>query len=157
MVIDNFKDTEVTSNRDFMLKAIAINPKTISNSSIELRSDRDFMLKAIAIDPSCVREIVGELKEDRDFMLKAININPEVASHMCDKQKNDPSFILEIVKLDTKNIKYASERLQREYEEYGQRALEEGFSDNPVMKNVKSLRENMISTLTTTGAKPEKP
>lgn len=97
--------------RNFMLKAVKINPDCLRPAIAALTSDRDFMLEAVNINPECLVHADPALRKDRAFMLEAVKSNPECLVHSY--LRGDRAFMLRAIEISAACLAYADPALRK--------------------------------------------
>ena len=127
---------------DIVLAAVRRNG--ISEIPEELKSHREFMLKAIALDPGAFEVADAKLKADKDFLLDAIKKNNLVFRFPEYQQfKNNTDFILEVMNFDppTALQEFADEELKKNLD-FARRVLDK----NPNIARM-YLPKNVVDAL----------
>jgi len=75
---------QLKSDREFVVKAVALHGSTLQFAAEELKSDKDFFLQAVAEDGRAIRFAAEELQRDRQINLAALQ-SPSGAMRVLDQ------------------------------------------------------------------------
>ena len=88
---------ELLENKNFVLRALAENPRAYSFLNSDRRQDRTYALEALSQDGALVRQLPGELINDYQFNLSAVKANPAVFFELPEHFRTNSKFILAAV------------------------------------------------------------
>jgi len=112
---------QLISNKEFMLRAVRIDPYTFHHASTDLMSDKDLIIKTIVsakhkqLDVDNLiwnMQIPSVLRSDRDYMMNMIQI-VSVAFRFCAEDlQNSRNFVSLAVRLNGSVLKYVSDKFK---------------------------------------------
>ena len=151
-----FASGELLSDKDFLLKAIAINYRTLNYADTELKKDKEFIVEVVKINACALRYVSPELQKDRDVILAAIQ-NEEFEDFLL--WYADKEFLLKVIEIDEGAIEHAREELQNDPEileaiekqrkqkeqakQYTPQEIAEGIE--PIESAIQQVQEQMIA------------
>jgi hypothetical protein len=138
---------DLKSNRDFMLKAVAISVGILKYSSEEFRSDREFMMEAVKKNMFAVEYASAELKGDRDFMLEAVKQTVFALEYASAALKGDREVVMAAVRQDGRALKYASAELKGDREVVMAAVKRNGFALKYASAELKGDREVVMAAV----------
>lgn len=65
----SFASAELLGDKDFLLRAIHINPRSLEYADVELKKNKEFILQAVKIDANALAYVSPELQGDSDVLL----------------------------------------------------------------------------------------
>lgn len=107
---DNIEEAPfLNDDKDFMLKAIAISPRTYKYASKRLKVDREVALAAFRGNGGLIND--WDLNRsgflaDKEMVLTAVSSNESVIEHVYDALKHSGDFILEALKVNGRCLQY---------------------------------------------------
>ena len=93
-------------NKDFILKAVAVNGMALKFAHEDLKNNKDFILKAVAVNGMALKFAHEDLKKNKDFILKAVAVNGMALKFAHEDLKNNKDFILEVVAVNGMALQY---------------------------------------------------
>jgi hypothetical protein len=105
---------DLKSNRDFMLKAVAIKPDILEYASEELLSDREIVLAAVKKNGSALQYACEDLRRDKKVVMEAVRQNGHALQYASKELRGDKEVVMEAVKFNGYALKYANEELKRD-------------------------------------------
>ena len=87
-------------------------PIAMGTPSTELQSDRETVLAAVAYDRSFFRYASPAYRDDRDFVFVAVRTNADALKFASDALRDDPEFVLALVAHKPEALQYTSSRLK---------------------------------------------
>jgi len=122
----------LVSNKNFMLKAIKIDPFLFDFASTDLMSNKEFIVEIIRAafqhkdsDALIVEDVVDSIRElddsnryfsDKKFMLDLIEINSKIFKFVDDELSNSKEFVLDAVKANGTIIKFLDRKFRSDKE-----------------------------------------
>jgi len=106
---------ELREDREFVIRAVAVNCDALIFVSDELKCDRQVALAAIGHKGHALKHVRGDLLEDRDFLLEAISVSPDATLYVPPEARDDREFMADAIQRGAP-LKHASARLQGDAE-----------------------------------------
>jgi len=101
------------SSKEFLMKAVAIEPELFRIASEEIRGDWLVAIEAMRFArPDLVLHVAEQLRENREFAFRAIDTKVECFQYLPEKIRSDREIALAAVKGCGSNLKYTNTHLR---------------------------------------------
>lgn len=113
-----YANSNLTNNKEFMLKAIKEDGFLINYASEELKNDTDLILGALeeTRNGEILKDVSEELRGNKEFMIKAVEQSFEGLKFASKELQNDKEVVLKAVQHAPSEFVYASENLKNDKE-----------------------------------------
>jgi hypothetical protein len=104
---------DLTSDRAFMLKAVAANGRALEFASAALKEDRELVMAAVGQSGIALKHSSAKFKNDREICLEAVSQHGEALEFASDELRGNGWFVTEATKRDFRSWPFTLD-LERE-------------------------------------------
>lgn len=105
-------DRAYLSDRDFMMRAVAVRGYVLAYADSEFRKDREFVMLALEHSSEALNFADETLRNDKEVVSKALKTDGKALRYASEALQDDDSIVLDAVSRTGLSLEYASDRLK---------------------------------------------